>query len=317
MECSRANVGDLLLDDFVQAVATIYSTHDKHRSIWDVWCHALHHAAGIAHQVKIGIDDKKLHEEIADVSLWLFTAVLKLKGEFGQSEGRSETTQESVIRIKNSCSDLLWHKYPNLCPSCSASKIVGHSGAQGTLGLSPCECLRNKPEGEQRDARRKRLLAVLSHSDRIRGEKPTGIDGWQRMFGTIYAANLASVSLTEVALQLMEELGEASDAMLRMYTYKEETFRSGEPNWRQLNLEGQLADVFSRLFALAEKLSSFKGQGSATAEAVRLSEMIWRRYGSEDLRSLYCPFCGKTVCSCKIILVPNGRPMAELLQIYL
>src|SRR5260370_5993085 len=260
--------------------------------------------------------EEKLHEEIADFSLWLFTTVLKLKGKFGESEGRSETAQESLIRIGNSCSDLRWHKYPNLCHSCSGRKIAGDTTIPASLGLNPCECLSRRPETEKKEERRKRLSGVHNYSDRVRGEKPISIDGWQQMFSAIFASNLTSLSLTQMALHVMEELGEASDAIIRMYTYKEETFRSGEPNWRQLNLEGQLADVFSRTFALAEKLNLLTNQSSDAkrAESVRLSGIIWKRYGSESLTPFFCPFCKHPVCRCPLIFVPATRPIDELLQ---
>src|SRR6266550_3303647 len=321
MEYSRRRIGKLPLDEFVAVVATIYSSHDKHRTIWDVWSHTLHHAAGIAQQIRMGANEGQLYAEIADFSLWLFTTLLKLNGEFGKSGGRSERTQESIIRIRNSCSDLLWHKYPKLCPLCSAHKIGGGTTSPASLGLNPCDCLGRRAEVEQRDAKRKRLASVHHYSDRVPGEKPTSIDGWQQMFGAIFARNIAALSLADVTLHLMEELGEASDAMVRMYTYKEETFRSGEPNVRQLNLEGQLADVFSRTFVLIEKLDQSKRErreneqrraDEELKESVRLSEIIWQRYGSEDLGSFYCPHCKKPVCRCQIILVPPTRTVEQL-----
>lgn len=309
MECSRTSVGQLPLDEFVNVVAAIYSVHDKHRSIWDVWCHTLHHAAGVAHQVRIGGIEKKLYEEIADFSLWLFTTVLKMKGNFGESAG---TIEESLIRIGSSCSDLLWHKYPNICPLCSTDRIPS------TPGLIPCKCSGQITESEEKDARRQRLLGVRNYGNNIRHEKPSSIDAWQQMFADVFRKSLASLSLRQIVLHIMEELGEASDAMIRMYTYKEETFRLGEPNWRQVNLEGQLADVFSRTFALAEKLHLLKSETQSSdagpSEPVRLSGIIWKRYGSDGLRSFFCPFCKQPVCCCPIILVPATRPVEELLR---
>ncbi len=323
----RVDSGQTSLDEYVNVVASVYSPHDHHRSIWDVWCHTLHHAAGIAQQIRKGATEDKLHVEIADFSLWLFTVVLKLTGNFGQSEGRSETPQESLFRIQSSCSNLLWHKYPNACPLCSARKIAANTTPAAIGDLYPCECLGHQPEAEQPDARRNRLIALRKYSDHARSKKPTSIDSWQTMFGAIFGQNLALLPLTEVALHLMEELGEVSDAMIRMYTYKEKTFRSGEPNWRQSNLEVQLADVFSWLFALAEKLNllereryEHEKQSSDSAsepfDPVRLSKIIWRRYGSDALGSFYCPFCGETVCKCPILLVPATRTIEELREKY-
>jgi NTP pyrophosphatase (non-canonical NTP hydrolase) len=99
------------------------------------------------------------------------------------------------------------------------------------------------------------------------------------MFGTVFAANLRHLSLTDVGLHLMEELGEVSDAMVRMYSYVQKTFVAGEPNWRQFKLEAQLADVFSWLFSLIEKLSRLEGErrssGSRPSLAFSVLAAAW------------------------------------------
>ena len=317
MEHSRADVGLTSLDEFVDVVASIYSPHDRYRSIWDVWCHTLHHAAGVAEQIRREINDERLYREIADFSLWLFTAVLKLKGKFGQSKDTSEAPLESLVRIQNTCSELLWHRYPKLCPHCSGRKIATGNADDASLGaVGPCECLPRQPKIGDEEARRKRLTAVRNHSEKISGEKPASIDEWQKMFGTIFAKSLTVLSLPDIALHLMEELGETSDAMIRMYSYKETNFRLGEPNWRQLNLEAQLADVFSWLFALVEKLEQERGdrEEQRSTESIRLSKIIWDHYGSDDLHTFYCATCKNTLCTCSIILVPNTRPIEDLLS---
>lgn len=313
MECSQTNVGRLSLDQFVEVVSTVYSMHDKQRSLWDVWCHALHHAAGVAKQIRMGKVDQQLFNEMADFSLWFFTLILKLRGKFGEIEGSFVEPRDRFIRIQSSCSDLLWHKYPKLCPSCvlSAGKLTAAT-AQGPIR---CECVAHQNPTEPKDARRERLLAVRDYAIRINRDKPTTIDGWQEMFADVFDEILASTSPIDITLHLMEELGEVADAMIRMYTYKEETFRLGEPNWRQMNLESQLADVFSCCFALAEKLDRFQAKG-VPGRTQRLSGIIWRRYGSDDLRSFFCPFCKSIVCCCPIILVPPIRTTGELLANY-
>src|SRR5256885_17231047 len=98
MGYNRANAGLMPLDDYAQVVAQVYGKHDNHRSIWDVWLHALHHAGGIAEQIRR--NGPHLRREIADFSLWLFTAILKLNGNFGDLQS-GETPVESVIKVQN------------------------------------------------------------------------------------------------------------------------------------------------------------------------------------------------------------------------
>ncbi len=266
------------------------------------------------------------YREIADFSLWLFTMVLKLRDKFGMSEGSFEAPADRFIRIQSTCSDLLWHKYPKSCPSCSAPKIV--SGGTNTAGLgrlNPCECRARRPEAEDPVARNERIGALRNYSTMIRAEKPKSVGEWQEMFGAVFEAKLKVLALPEIALRMMEKLGEVSDAMIRMYTYSERTFVNGEPNRRQANLEGELADVFSWLFALAEKLDALKRiayedgkQGSGPTprptEPVRLSGIIWKRYGSDALNAFCCWKCKAPECRCQIILVPATRSTEELMK---
>jgi len=326
MEHSRRDVGKTSLDEYVSVVASLYSTHDSNRSVWDVWCHTLHHAAGVAEQIRKRARDEKLHREIADFSLWLFTMVLKLKGEFGSSQGSSEAPTDRFIRIQSGCSDMLWHRYPNICPSCYTRRLVEDRAGDAKPGqIGPCDCLEYPPGPDDSESKRMQLSALQRYSFEIQAEKPTAVDEWQNMFSTVFRKNLATFSLKDIALHLMEELGEASDAMIRMYSYKRENFLDGEPYRRQSNLEAQLADVFSWLFALVGKLDSLKENelkrkgprsdgSSKPSQPVRLSEIIWDRYGSEEKHSFYCQSCKGAVCTCPIILVPATRPGAELME---
>src|SRR5271154_2214039 len=52
MKYSRNTVGGMQLDEYVVEIAEIYSANDRNRSLWDVWCHALHHAAAIAERLR-------------------------------------------------------------------------------------------------------------------------------------------------------------------------------------------------------------------------------------------------------------------------
>lgn len=327
MEHSLGDIGKTPLDEYVKVVANIYSTHDRYRSIWDVWCHTLHHAAGITEQIRKGRTEGDLYIEIADFSLWFFTAILKLSGKFGELKSKSETPEERFMRIQGTCSDLLWHKYPKICPSCYARRLSEErTGNLRPDNIGPCDCRGSQPGSVGQEAKRRYITDLRHYSQQIEDEKPTTVDEWQSMFRTVFANNLAILSLTDIVLHLMEELGEVSDAMIRMYSYKQKDFLDGEPNWRQSNLEAQLADVFSWLFALVGKLDSakeekdlkHKGQDPDGAtkprESVRLSEIIWGRYGSEEKHSFCCQSCKGSVCTCSIILVPATRPGEELLQ---
>ncbi|MGB6248880.1 MAG: hypothetical protein WBF54_07190 [Terriglobales bacterium] len=312
------------LDAYVTEIAKIYRVHDRHRSLWDMWCHALHHAAAIPERFRKKAPAAEVLKEIADFALWLFTVVHKLEGRLGYAQEPTEKPPETLIRIQGGCSDLLWRRYPRICPFCYPRRTgPGARAEESEEWLTPCDCPTPDPNGPK-DKTEKRAAAesLRNFSERTRRRKPKNIDEWQEMFGAVFAANLKNTSLPEVALRLMEELGEASDAMVRMYSYKQDDFLKGEPRQRQLRLESQIADVFSWLFALVERMSLSDRElfgppewrpesGIVRGETTHLSEIIWGRYGSDKLHSFYCPFCAHAACTCPLVFVPATRSMEE------
>ena len=116
MHESRKTVGRMQLDQYVARIAEVYRANDRNRSIWDVWCHALHHAAGTAERLRKAAPASKVFEEIADFSLWLFTAIQKLEGKVGEPKGPNETVLESVIRIESGCFRSSLAKVPEYLP---------------------------------------------------------------------------------------------------------------------------------------------------------------------------------------------------------
>jgi NTP pyrophosphatase (non-canonical NTP hydrolase) len=328
MPHSRATVGRLQLDEYVALVPKIYSAHDQNRSIWDVWCHTLHHAAAVAERLRKEAPADKLLTEIADFALWLFTVVQKLSGTLGARKTPNETVAEALIRIESGCSDLIWHRYPGVCHLCYARRTKVRGNLPKGLGLlDPCDCSPQMPDCRDKNTKRRDSRSLRKFSEARRSQKPRNVDEWQSMFGAIFGASTEQLSAADVGFHILEELGEVSDAMVRMYSYTKKGFRTGEPNWRQARLEGQIADVFSWLFALVEKLNQPKlirpetervhaKAKSLPTGRVMLSGTIWRRYGSDRLNSFWCPVCRSVVCSCPLIFVPATRPLKDLLRKY-
>jgi NTP pyrophosphatase (non-canonical NTP hydrolase) len=320
MKYSRETVVHLQLDEYVEVVPKIYGRHDRNRTIWDVWCHTLHHAAAVIERIRKSAPADELHKEVADFALWLFTAVHKLTGGLGESRGKGETPRESLVRIASSCSDLLWHRYPGVCHLCYARWRKTRWNAKLAAGFSRCDCPPRYADSRDKEAKRCDSEALLRLSEANRAKKPKTIDQWQGMFGTIFGDHIHRLSPADIALHLMEELGEVSDALVRMYSYTEKDFRPGEPNWRQARLEAQIADVFSWLFTLVERLEQPRGKirkRAAKADLVKpitLSGIIWERYGSDALHAFYCPACGRPMCACPLIFVPATRSKHELLE---
>jgi len=147
------------------------------------------------------------------------------------------------------------------------------------------------------------------------------------MFEEIFRANLRHLNLTSIAFHLLEEVGEVSDAIVRMYTYTEPTFNYGEPTWRRKNLENEIADVCSWLFTLVNHLQVIPDivkeyemflyqREVSTKEQIKLSSIFWGRYGDDRLERLHCPHCKQPgACQCEIVLVPYDRDLTTLQRI--
>ncbi len=231
MIITKETIGKLSLDDFVDMVSGIYSRQDKKRPIWDIWFHTTHHAASIGEEVRKDKPEDKLLLEIADFCMWLFTFVGKIKGNIGVSLGnRPETPEESVIRLKYEFSDLIWNKYPKMCPVCFWRRISEGMDTSATGFNDPCDCLLYEVESRDDTQKKEHINKLRSYAKTHYSDKPTSVDEWQKMFFDIYQANLRHLTLADIAFHLLEELGEVSDAMVRMYTYLMDEFKSGEPS---------------------------------------------------------------------------------------
>jgi NTP pyrophosphatase (non-canonical NTP hydrolase) len=310
---SSATVGNMQLDDYVRVVPAIYGVHDKNRSIWDVWCHTLHHGAAIAERIRKNVPPERLFTEIADFSLWLFTFVHKLSGGVGYRKNTNDTPIERLIRIQNSCSDIVWYRYPGVCHLCYARRTAARQLHSHVIGA--CDCNWQLKDLRDKETKRADSKILERFGKATHDRKPKTIDAWQMLFGHIFGEKIRTLSLLEIGFHLLEELGEVSDAMVRMYSYTEGNFRRGEPNWRLARLEGQIADVFSWLFAVVEKLNEREREDRTLADGrIQLSGIIWQRYGADSTGSFRCPACDKTVCGCRLIFVPATRSIEDLLR---
>lgn len=324
MKITKDNIGKISLDEFVDAVSGIYSKQDEKRSIWDIWFHATHHAASIGEEIRKQQPGDELLKAVADFSMWLFTFVGKIKHDIGVPLDKTERPEESAIRIKWGFSGLIWNKYPNMCPVCFWRRIKNGMNTSDTSFSALCDCLLHEVESRDQTQTKEHIKKLRKYSETADGNKPTSVDEWQKMFVNIYEANLRHLNLTDIAFHLLEEVGEVSNAMVRMYTYTKDEFKSGEPSWRLIYLENEIADVTSWLFTLVNKLQlvetiakehqryMFKQEVLPSIQYT-LSGIIWNRYGSDDRQCLYCPHqCKLPKCECPIYLVRTPARLTKL-----
>ncbi len=331
---NRNSVGKLTLDEIVDIVPGIYSNKDTHRSVWDVWLHATHHAAAIGEELRKYKPGRKLLEEIADFSMWLFTFTDKIKGPFEDLKGGNVKKRigELTIKTEKELSKIIWNKYPGVCPVCFWRRF-NDGKTQAELG-NPCDCLiyevedRDKVEDEEaklkkEEERKRRVVELRKYAESLQKEpSKITIDEWQETFKKIYAANLRHISLVDIGFHLLEEVGEVSDAMVRMYTYNEKL--NGQPRLNQIWLEEEIADVFSWLLTLVNSLQImpnitkefFEYLGvpdiiKIHEDEIKLSKIIWKRYGSDENKDFRCYNCHEPRCECDIFFVGENMKYDE------
>jgi NTP pyrophosphatase (non-canonical NTP hydrolase) len=144
------------------------------------------------------------------------------------------------------------------------------------------------------------------------------------LISTLYGDRLKQTPLPEVALHLLEEMGEVSDGLIRMYTYLEKHLAliADEVAARQIRLEDELADVLSWLLGLVVRLN-VEGQSqpqeslSTVPAAISnsrllLSQILWARYGSDEKRGFRCWSCEDVICSCLIRPIRTESEVEDL-----
>ena len=319
---TKGSIGSLPLEEFVSQVRGIYEEKDDARSIWDVWLHANHHASAIGEEARKYQPGDKLFVEIADFAMWLFTLLAKITGPF-EAPVDSQRIQESTVRIKVHFPEIVWNKYPGMCPVCFWRRYEAGMDMSAAGFDEPCDCLLHSVETRKQRKKRIHTKLLRKYAGQHHDDKPASVDQWQKMFGKIYESNLRHLTLSDIAFHLLEEVGEVSYAMSQMYTYRKD-FKSREPSWRQIWLEEEIADVTSWLFTLVDSLKLMPRIARAfqkylakkqvlREEKITLSGIIWRRYGSDDLRKLYCPHCNNTTkCECAIQLISKNADFAKL-----
>src|SRR2546427_3249256 len=112
------NLGSRSLDELVAETRRLYARADQKRLAWDLWFHTCHHAAELARTLRTCGTAEEWKQELADTTLWLFTLIARAAGARLSGRTQGPPSLDSVIRISGGCSDLLWLRYPGVCPSC-------------------------------------------------------------------------------------------------------------------------------------------------------------------------------------------------------
>jgi pyrimidine deaminase RibD-like protein len=174
------------LDEWYQTVNTIYFDQNLGRTAADIFSHLVETVGGMSlistKKSKPAVDPQRY--AIKSLAWWMALC--------------------GKLRVR-SVEDMLWAKFPGVCPYCQACP---HND----------EC---KLSGDHPDWVRLRQLGVSS-------EKPLSLGAWQRMFGEIYPGTITT-DASNIYVHIIEELGELAEAV-RVFEYMPGLFLDEAPD---------------------------------------------------------------------------------------
>lgn len=351
---NQGNKRHASLDDYFQDAATIWEQDRSERTVLDLWLHPVDHAARVVEAVRKERPIEVI-DELAATAMWLFTFLAKC---------RYPTHElDQLFRIDLDPSDLIWNKYPGMCPACFDFLVTEQLQLEGEAAdrveevvmsrlpairanlvtwarqysrPATCMCLTRIGFAEERHglfgsatSELNGLRLEYARLLREAGHKPVSVSGIEEMFWQIFQNSYAVLPIERIAFHLLEEVGEATQALKGCYTFETEQgpWSSDMARPRVVKLEEELADVFSWLFATllkirlqyadAQKYIDRLVGGTAVGGIVvtgniTFSEVIWSSYGrsrsGEIWEVLKCPGCETRPCRCprkSVLWIPH------------
>ncbi|HWR82316.1 MAG TPA: MazG nucleotide pyrophosphohydrolase domain-containing protein [Candidatus Deferrimicrobium sp.] len=275
---NNSNKSIVSIDDFFHDAAFIWHRDKKERTVFDLWLHVIDHCTRLVEAVRKEMP-KKVIDDLADTIMWFFSFIAQALN--------SDNFIDNAFRIDKSPSDLIWNKYPCVCPACFDFLITDMINATNETEaerllkendniirdelialsrnddiLTVCNCLSRIFFAEERHNIYKKVSCDLDklrlfYADitRERHKKKTVLE-LETMFERIFTNSYHVFSVQNIAFHLLEEVGEVSQALKDRYTYDEtrEPYEMNRILERKNKLEEEIADVFSWIFALLLKL---------------------------------------------------------------
>jgi len=146
-------------------------------------------------------------------------------------------------------SGIAWDKYPGMCYGC-ADKIPEHEAKGEDYCACICLGMQGKPDSKEKSEKRLEFA-------RKKKKKPKTMDEWSGMIKSIYKGAHSVLPISAICLHFIEEIGEVTR---ELYEYGElEERQAPEPELERKikNLEGEIADTFSWIFGLMNKIDQF------------------------------------------------------------
>ncbi len=302
------------IDDFVNDTGIVWKKQDASRSMIDIWLRVVQHAAGFGEQVRRQRLDEAT-KQLARLAIWMLTFASK-----GLEKNRSGV--DGLIKLTKPVSRLLWMKFPNCCPACF-TRMHRSNLVDGLNAKKPrsCRCILTLEETEKRNevwtskqkAETKKIRRQWAEAHFINCDygKISMIELESR-FGNIFQRNIFSQSLESMAFHLLEEVGEMAESIVSLYTYQAQ--RPSQTSWleRVSELEEELADCFSWLFAVSRKFQNvfevfdnYLENKTTVSKNMFIANHIRDRHRHNASKQLCCFDCQAAECTCKINIIQD------------
>lgn len=330
---NKKNYKQVSLEAYGEEIRRVWGHYIDERPCLYTWLHVVEHASVASEGVRKRAWDIVL-KEAGKIIIWWLAFVVKLNL-ISQHSHESEREEDLIFAIPFSPSQVIWSKYPEVCPVDFGLYVKHGKHANNKKVLwqdvrqEPCRCLARKGEVEARTKAEKAFAKeqLWDFSRRYRNHRPRSILKMESMFRRIFESQVYALSTEEVAFHLLEEVGEVSRALVDVsrsnrITKSKRTTKAQKRDplleeERVVVLKGlteELADVFSWTMTLINRvrldLSSFDRYFETdvemekklrellgeNAKKVNVADILWRRFGIEG--EFRCDECKKAECEC-------------------
>ena len=177
-----------------------------------------------------------------------------------------------------SLSKIVWDKYPGMCYAC-ADKIPENEVVKEDYVSCICLGMKGKPTNKQKSERR-------LEDARKKKKKPESLDDWAGMIKSIYKEAHSILPISAICLHFIEEVGEVTR---ELYGYDElEKHEATEEELKEKikKLEREIADAFSWIFGLINKIDQlFEKARSYYEKKVKLHPLKASEIAIETLKT--------------------------------
>jgi len=142
-------------------------------------------------------------------------------------------------------SEIAWNKYPGMCYAC-ADKVPENEVTGEEYVSCICLGMQGRPDNKQKSEKRLRQAR--------KKRKPKTLDEWSGMIKSIYKGAHSVLPISAICLHFIEEIGEVTRELYEYDALQNRNAPRRELEEKVKKLEEEIADTFSWIFGLINKI---------------------------------------------------------------